>query len=86
MEILHAFVTSALVYLAIGSFAWLVLDQCGVIENALEAKRRARGRPVTLPFAVLASVAMILVWPMFAWIAVRRRKQVSAALKRAVWR
>ncbi len=75
-----------LIWIMIGAVLWIVLDQCGVIENSFEAKRKKSGRPVTLWFSVKASVAMILVWPVFAAVAVKNRASVYKALKRVVWR
>lgn len=68
----HDLVTCALVYLSVGSCIWLVLDGLGVIGNTFadrDASRQAM---------VLATLMMILGWPLFVfwWVKGMLRKAV----------
>lgn len=48
----------------IGSLIWLVLDGTGVIENTF-VKRKANGKETTLTDGVLATIMMVVAWPVF---------------------
>ena len=57
-------VTGGLVYVAIGALIWLVLDGLGVIRNTY-LKRAARGERPSTAGMVLATLLLILTWPVF---------------------
>lgn len=54
-------ITCLLVYLIIGSMAWLILDGLGIIDNTYAAKK-ASTRAM-----VLATLYMIFGWPVFVF-------------------
>lgn len=56
----HDFVTCGLVYLSGGSLIWLVLDGLGIIGNTFVARPSSSARAL-----VLASLMMIVGWPVF---------------------
>jgi hypothetical protein len=62
-------VTCALVYLLVGSLIWLFLDWAGIVKSSYRA-RLARGEPTTWGGLTLATVFVIVGWPMFVsmWI------------------
>jgi membrane protein DedA with SNARE-associated domain len=71
---------AALIYTAIGMAFWcFVLIPTGVV-----AKSFARRGSTSLFWGFRASLAMIVVWPWFAWICWKRRREIGRALKR-VW-
>jgi hypothetical protein len=57
-------VTGFLVYCFIGSLIWLVLDGLGVIQHTFVTRIR-NGKPTSNQAMVLATVMMILFWPLF---------------------
>ena len=63
---LHHAINAVLVYLFVGSCAWIVLDAFGFVEKVFLA-RAARGASTSVVAWSLASFAMILVWPRFVW-------------------
>jgi hypothetical protein len=54
-------VTAFLVYCSVGSLIWLVLDGLGIIENTFAARNSSTGA------MVLATLFMIVGWPLFVW-------------------
>lgn len=61
---------AALGYLAIGFVIWLVMDGLGIIADTVAA-RSAHGRPVRAPALTIATVWLIVMWPMVVWAVVR---------------
>lgn len=55
-----------LIWLMIGSLIWVFIDGLGVIENTFVARARS-GRPMTKNAMVLATLMMIVGWPVFIW-------------------
>ena len=74
-------ITGVLWYVLTGALVWVFLDRTGVIAGAF-----AKRRKMTLGFALRASLAMIAVWPLFAYLALRKPQLVWKRLKKAVWR
>lgn len=69
------------VWTTIGSLVWFVLAHVGAVGNAFDQKQGH----VSMWFAGIATLRAILVWPKFAAIAWKRRREVLAQLKRVVW-
>ena len=77
----HHLLNLSLWWAFLGALVWVFLDRTGVIAGAF-----AKRRKMTLGFALRASLAMIAVWPLFAYLALRRPGMVWKRLKKAVWR
>ena len=60
----------ALGYLFIGVLLWLVIDGLGIIRESV-ATRSAHGRPVSGEALAIATVCMIVGWPVFVFAFVR---------------
>jgi len=60
----HAFVTGCLIHLCAGSLLWVLLDAFGIVQHTIE-QRIKRGMKPTLPALVIATMMMILAWPVF---------------------
>jgi hypothetical protein len=58
----HDVVTCGLVYLAVGSIVWMALYGAGLVQEAY-AKRRDPKLAI-----LLASIGVIVGWPMVAWV------------------
>lgn len=58
---MHDVITCVLVYLVCGSCTWVVMDGSGLTRCSFE------GQPVSRIAIVLASLMMIVAWPVFAW-------------------
>lgn len=55
-------VTCALVYCSIGSMIWLILDGLGIIDNTYAERNAASSRAM-----ILATLMVIVGWPVFVW-------------------
>lgn len=60
-------ITALTVYLSIGAVIWLVLDRISVIERSFGAARAA-GTRIAAQALVLATLMMIVAWPVFVFV------------------
>jgi len=62
----HDLVTAGLIYLCAGSLLWVLLDAWGIVEHTIKARQK-RGEKSSLAALVIATLMMILAWPVFVF-------------------
>lgn len=77
-------VTAFLVWLAIGSLLWVVLDGLGVMTGAYQGKLAA-GRRLSACHLVLAIMLAIVAWPLVARQVLLHPRRALSILARNFW-